>query len=219
MVGQQTRDDPDMPAVERLLPLVPALEELLPDGLRRGTTVGVVGSTSVALALGARASATGSWSAAIGAHSLGFLCAAELGYDLKRFVVVKVGEPLAWARAVSALLDPCDVLLAWPPRALALRAAEQLTARARERGAALVVVGAGWPARLDLMLTVRRAEWSGIEAGAGRFQARRIEVEVTGRGAASLARRGVLWLPDACGKIALAWADPPLRQQPERMAR
>jgi len=195
------------PAETRWLPVVSALAELLPEGgIRRGATVGVAGSTSLALAVGARASARGSWCAAVGARALGLLSVAELGYDTARFVLIDAREPLAWARAVAALVDPCDVVLAWPPASLGLKHAEQVRARARERDAVLVVAGR-WPGRTDLMLTVTRATWIGIDRGAGRLRARRVEVEVTGRGAASLGRRGVLWLPGPDGEIELAERD------------
>ncbi|MDQ6948456.1 MAG: hypothetical protein M3256_19920, partial [Actinomycetota bacterium] len=53
-------------AGERLLPVLPALRPLLPHGgLRRGSVVSVVGSTSLTLAVVAAASAAGSWCAAV----------------------------------------------------------------------------------------------------------------------------------------------------------
>src|SRR3954463_126996 len=70
----QRRTRPVAMAGERLLPVLRALEELLPDrGLRRGPTVAVgggVGATSLALALAAGPSAAGSWCAAVGALPL-----------------------------------------------------------------------------------------------------------------------------------------------------
>ena len=54
-------------AVDRALPVLKALTGLLPDGLRRGVTVGVsgAGARSMALALMARATQTGSWVAMV----------------------------------------------------------------------------------------------------------------------------------------------------------
>src|SRR5918994_1936737 len=67
-------------ADERLLPVVPALQPLLPSGgLRRGTTVAVTSSAALALALVAGASAAGSWVAAVGLPDLGIVAAVETG--------------------------------------------------------------------------------------------------------------------------------------------
>ena len=54
----------------------------------------------------------------------------------------------------------------------------------------------------DVTLTVERAAWTGLGLGHGRLRERRAEVVAVGRGAASLPRRAVLWLPDATGRIA-----------------
>src|SRR4029453_14259220 len=71
-------------ADERLLPVVPVLQPLLPGhGLRRGTTVAVAGSAALALALVAGASAAGSWVAAVGLPDLGIVAAAEAGVALE----------------------------------------------------------------------------------------------------------------------------------------
>ena len=53
----------------------------------------------------------------------------------------------------------------------------------------------------DVTLTVERAAWTGLGHGHGRLRERRAEVVAVGRGAASLPRRAVLWLPDADGRI------------------
>src|SRR5918993_940204 len=76
-------------ADERLLPVVPALQPLLPGGgLRRGTPVAVTRSAALALALVAGASAAGSWVAAVGLPDLGILAAAETGIALERLALV-----------------------------------------------------------------------------------------------------------------------------------
>ncbi|MCY3950670.1 MAG: hypothetical protein OXF61_15930 [Acidimicrobiaceae bacterium] len=53
----------------------------------------------------------------------------------------------------------------------------------------------------DVTMTVERAAWTGLGHGHGRLRERRAEVVAAGRGAASLPRRAVLWLPDANGHI------------------
>src|SRR2546423_11894587 len=73
---------------EERLPLLGALTELFPGGgLRRGATVAVTGSTSLALALLAGPSQAGSWTAGVGRPDPRLVAAAELGVDLARLAL------------------------------------------------------------------------------------------------------------------------------------
>ena len=191
-------------ADERLLPVVPALQPLLPgQGLRRGTTVAVGRSAALALALVAGASVAGSWVAAVGLPDLGIVAAAENGIVLERLALVPAPGARAWPTVVAALLDAVDVVLVRPPAGLPAGQARRLAARARERGAVLVPLGA-WSEPADLRLTVVASNWQGLGQGHGRLQARRVEVVAGGRGAAARERRLPLWLPAADGTIAAA---------------
>lgn len=191
-------------AHERLLPVLPAIAGLLPDGgLRRGSTVAVAGSTSLALALAAGPSGAGSWCAVVGTPSLGLVAAAELGVALERFPLIAVSGR-AWTRAMAASLEAFDLVLAWPIAGLSGAEVRRLSALGRERGAVVVACGPGWPERADLRLEAVRSDWLGLERGHGRLRARRLEVMVTGRGASSVGRRAVLWLPGADGGVGVA---------------
>jgi hypothetical protein len=198
-------------AGERVVPVVPALAELLPlGGLRRGSTVCVGGgpaSSSLALALVAEASSLGSWCAAIGWPSLGVAAAAELGVALERFPLVSAPPPAEWPTIVAALLDAFDVVLARPPGRLSMGDARRLAARARERGAVLVVVG-GDVEGADVRLTTRVAEWHGLGAGHGHLTGRVVDVVAGGRAAASRERRARVWLPAPDGGIRGALPEP-----------
>jgi hypothetical protein len=192
-------------AGERLLPVLGPLESLFPTrGLKRGSVVSVAGSTSLALALLAAASAQGSWCAAVGMPALGLAAAAELGVALERFPLVpspgRAAGAGGWAWVVAALVDACDVVLARPPRRLAGADARRLTARVRERGAVLVVAGQ-WPEAAEVQLTVASSTWEGLGQGYGRLLGRRVEVVAGGRGAAARERRISLWLPHPDGGI------------------
>lgn len=185
----------------QVLPVLSPLEGLLPEGgLRRGGVVGVAGpagATSLALALVAGASGTGSWCAAVGLPSLGAAAAAELGVALERLALVPFpgGQ---WATVTAALLDALDVVVVRPPRSVRPADARRLAARARERGSVLVPLAGGppaWPEGLDLRLTAVAAEWHGLGSGHGHLRARRVEVVANGRGAAARERRVALWLP------------------------
>lgn len=197
---------------EHRLPVLPALDRLLPGaGLRRGTTVsvggaaGVGGATSLALALVAAASQAGSWVAAVGLPSLGLAAADELGLALERLVLVAAPERDAWGGVVAALVDGFDVVVLSPGRTGVRPAdARRLHARARERGAVLVQLGTGWPERADLELQVARSRWEGIEAGHGHLRARKVRVVRSGRGEAGPSTRVDLWLPDPSGEVTVA---------------
>jgi hypothetical protein len=189
-------------AGERLLPVVPALQPLLPgQGLRRGTTVAVGRSAALALALVAGASAAGSWVAAVGLPDLGIVAAAESGIALERLTLVPAPGARAWPTVVAALLDAVDVVLVRPPAGLPAGQARRLAARARERGAVLVPLGS-WSEPADLRLAVVASTWQGLGQGHGRLHSRRVEVDATGRGAATRERRLPLWLPAPDGTVA-----------------
>jgi hypothetical protein len=204
-------------AGERLLPVLPALRPLLPEsGLRRGSVVEVVGSTSLALALAAGPSTAGSWVAAVGVGRppVGPVAAAGLGIVLERFPLVAASPGTGrggWPWVVAALVDAVDVVVAWPPPHLRPADRRRLLARNRERGSVLVVPGpapcpngvAAWEA-VDVRLTVVGTEWEGVGEGHGRLTARRVEVESGGRGAAARPRRAALWLPGPDGGVAAA---------------
>ncbi|HWC42653.1 MAG TPA: hypothetical protein VHK02_11765 [Actinomycetota bacterium] len=191
-------------ADERLLPVLPALQPLLPHpGLRRGTTVAVTRSTALALALVAGASAAGSWVAAVGLPDLGIVAAAETGIVLERLALVPTPGARAWPTVVAALLDAIDVVLVRSPPGLPDAQARRLIARARERGAVLVPLGP-WPQPADLRLAVTRSTWHGIGQGHGHLHSRLAEVVATGRGAATRERRTLLWLPSPAGTVTSA---------------
>lgn len=189
----------------RLLPVLPALAGLLPGGgLRRGSTVAVAGSTSLALALLAGPSAAGSWCAAVGLPSLGLLAADEVGVAVGRLALV-AAPGADWAAVVAALLDALDVVVVrLPDRGVRPADARRLGARARERGAVLVPLGR-WEGA-DVHLSVASSSWQGLGEGSGHLQARLVDVVAEGRGAAARPRRARLWLPSATGDVANAAA-------------
>ncbi len=104
---------------------------------------------------------------------------------------------------MAALVDGFDLLLLHAGRG-GVRSvdARKLVARARERGTVLVQLGPGWEAEADLSLRIVEARWEGLDDGYGHLLARRVTLEVTGRGAAARPRRSELWLPARDGPVA-----------------
>ncbi len=206
------RTQPTVLAREQVLPVLPALGDLLPGGaLQRGVTVGVGGpaATSLALALTAQASAAGSWIAVVGVPELGLAAAGELGVCLERAVLVGEPPPSSWASVVAALVGAFDVVVLAPSHRVRRGDARRLAARARERGSVLVQLGDHQHVCLecDVRFTTDDVEWHGLERGHGHLHARRVRVAANGRRQASRHREVHLWLPDADGRVAVADAD------------
>jgi hypothetical protein len=181
------------------------LSTLLPNGLRRGSTVSVSGSVSLLFALLGAASAHGAWCALVGFPRISAEAAGEYGVDLTRLALVpSPGE--GWTTAVGALLDAVDIVAARPPggRGLPPGDIRRLAARARSKDAVLVpyVTGteAAWPGA-EVRLQAHDATWTGIGAGDGRLRARQVEVTVSGRGQAARTHTTSLWLPADGGGI------------------
>ncbi|WP_454048930.1 hypothetical protein [Cellulomonas sp. Marseille-Q8402] len=168
------------------LAVPPALTPLLPDGLRRGSTTAVLGSTSLVLAMIAAAcTAREAWAAVVGQPSLGLLAAAQAGVALDRLAVVPrpgVDAPTV----VAALLDGIDVVVVGPGTHLADADRRRLMARARDRGSVLLST-APWSGA-GTVLTVEGGRWTGVGEGDGRLRAHELHVTRTGRGSAGQAQ-------------------------------
>ena len=182
------------------LPVHPALAELLPGGLRRGSTVAVSGSISLLLAALGAASADGAWCALVGFPRISAEAAAEYGIDLSRLAIVP-SPGASWTTAVGALIDALDVVAARPPR-LVPGDVRRLAARTRTREAVLMPYG-DWPGA-DVRLRAEGVQWAGIGDGTGRLRARRLQVHADGRGQAARPRTTTLWLPADGGGVRTA---------------
>jgi hypothetical protein len=169
----------------------PALSGLVQ--LRAGGTY-AVDSATLALALMAGPSRTGSWCAVVGVSDFGAEAASALGVDLDRTVLVPdAGDQ--WLEVTAALVDVATVVVVRPPGRVPAHVAEKLGARLRKRSAALVAqesTPGDWP-RCEVRLTTRAPSWSGVGHGHGHLRARRLLIEAQ-RGTAP-PRRGALWFP------------------------
>ena len=197
-----------------------ALAPLLPEGsIRRGTAVAVGGhgSTTLAVALAAETSRRGSWVAAVGIADLGVAALAERGVDLDRWALVDLpaaGRDRSTAADVlGAVVSGFDLVLLGSAARMGGATARRLLARMREHGASLICALGGASAGVapglvpELCLMIEQTLWTGIDNGHGRLLARRAEVTVEGRGAASRPRRVLMWLPSEDGRVACAEPD------------
>jgi len=185
-VEQHTSARTGVEAADRLLPVLPVVASVLPQGgLRRGSTLAVTGSTSLVLALVAQASREGSWAAVVGLPGVGLLAAAQLGVDLSRLALVPHPGGDA-ATVLGALVDGVDIVVLGPGLALVDADRRRLMARARERGTVLISA-APW-AGAQVVLTAERTRWTGLGAGDGYLRARELTVTRSGRGDSTGAR-------------------------------
>ncbi len=151
------------------LQVAAALAPVLPEGLRRGSTISVSGSVSLLLALLGAPSADGAWAALVGMPPISAEAAVEYGVDLARLAFVP--DPGAeWSTAVGALLDAVDLVVVRPPAAVSDGTVRRLAARARSKDAVLLPYLTGmmrWPGA-DVALSTTTIEWTGIDAARGR---------------------------------------------------
>ncbi len=210
-----------------MIPIAAPLVPLVPEGgLMRGRVVGCTGpaAMSVATALVATASASGSWAALVGLTGapgcFGAEAAASAGWCLERVVAVAVdrGRPAVWAEAVAAALDGFEIVVAAPPLDLSRAAPvlRRVQQRVRARSAVLVLVdvesalGSTSQAtsrsgvdrlEVDLLLDTTDVRWHGVDAGSGHLRGRRVQVVASGR-RAPRPTRVECWLPGPDGALA-----------------
>lgn len=208
-------------AYERTLPVLGVLSAVVPDAaLVRGQVVVVrgVADVSLALALAAEPTRTGSWLAVVerpDVFELGGDAASELGVMLERVVVVTLphgptaaasgggrGDAVV-AEALATLIEGFDVVMMPAGIALAPQAVRRLQARLRTRGGVLIVVGgsAAWQPDLVLWSTPvgDRGGWVDVD-DIGRLVRRRLVIEVQARRRGRPTRHG-LWLPGEGGEV------------------
>ncbi len=193
---------PAVPPGAGLLPVLPALRDLLPGGgLARGTVVTVPEFGLLCLALAAGASAAGAWCAIAGIPEAGLAAATGLGLDPGRTLLVP-GPGGSWPQVVASLLDGCELVMVRPPSGAPAHVTRRLGARLR-RGHGVLLVAGDWPGA-QVCLRVAGRDWTGLGRGHGRLRACRALVTAEGRGQAAGPRARWLWLPAEDGSVAVA---------------
>ncbi|MCU1535052.1 MAG: hypothetical protein JWR53_1533 [Glaciihabitans sp.] len=163
----------------RLIPTHPAIADLLPGGgLKQGATYSVEHSATLLMALLAGPSQAGSWCGVVGVPEFGVEAAEGFGIDLERLVLVpNPGDQ--WLAVTAAVADVMGVVVTRPPKRASDSSLARLTARLRQRGSVLLVLGP-WP-QSEAMLSLSESEWSGIGQGHGTLSARQVTVTVSTR--------------------------------------
>ncbi|MFC9892322.1 hypothetical protein ACFVMC_01390 [Nocardia sp. NPDC127579] len=182
-----------------VLPVPAALAALLPDGgLAKGSVIAYTGARSLLAGMLAAVTAAGGHAAVVGVPRFGLLAAAEMGADLERLAVVADPGPDPLEIA-SVLLDGLDlVVLGLDGGSVAPARARVLAARARNKGATLVVADGAWP-HPALRIDARIAGYVGLGTGHGRLHSLTLEVEV--RGKAGVPGRGHLDLRPTADRV------------------
>lgn len=176
----------------RTIPTHPAIADLLPGGgLKQGAAYSVERSATLIMALLAGPSAAGSWCGVVGMPEFGVEAAQRFGVDLDRLVLIPhPGDQ--WLTVTAAIADVLSVVVTRPPKRASDSSVSRLTARLRQRGATLIVLGS-WP-QSEAMLSLSESSWSGIGHGHGHLSARQVTVTVSSR--SGRPRTARLWLPD-----------------------
>ncbi len=189
----------------RLIPTHPAIAGLLPGGgLKQGAVYSVERSAMLLMTLLAGPSAAGSWCAVVGVPEFGVEAAERFGIDLERLVLVpRPGDD--WLAVTAAIADVMGVVVTRPPKRASDATVARLSARLRQRGATLLVLGA-WP-QSEAMLSLSQSEWHGIGNGHGHLTAREVTVTVTSR-VVGRPRSARLWLPDTAETVRRSHSAP-----------
>ncbi len=182
-----------------LLPVLPALQDLLPMGaLQRGSVAAVGDWSMLCLALAAGPVASGAWCAIAGVADFGANAAADAGLDPARLLLIPdLGQN--WPQIVASLLDGCDLVLLRPPDRPSAQTRRKVEAAVRRYGGVLLVADEWDGAQVRLHITDHA--WTGIGRGHGRLYGRQVRVVADGRGEWSRSRTRWLWLPGPDGAI------------------
>jgi hypothetical protein len=140
----------------------------------------------------------------VGTRTMGWAAAAEAGVDPSRTLVVTRVPTESWSTVTAALLDAVDLVVVSPSHTVRAVDGRRLAARARERGAVLIVLDTrfAWPSEPDIRLRSAPRRWHGVDQGHGRLVARSVRVSAEGRRAAAQRRSVDVWLPSGDGVIA-----------------
>ncbi len=186
-----------------VLPVPVAMADVLPQGgLVRGTVVSVSGAGSLLLGLVAAVTDAGGHVAVIGLPRFGVLAAVEMGAQLNKLALIPDPGPDP-VEVAAILLDGVDlVVLGLGGESVAPTRARAVVARARSKGATLLVTDGRWDgAELRLEASVRGYDGLGRGRELGRGRLRSIQLSVCARGKAMHDRTIRLDLRSVGGRV------------------
>lgn len=192
-------------AAQRTIAVHPALANLLPQGLVRGSSVMCHGhaAVSMALLLAAAATQAETWVGVAGMPAFGAQACHEMGTVLERVVMVRSSlsatDDATWAPVLGALVDGFDIVVFGAATEVKAGTARRIQARLQSRGGVLLVVGEAGPFSADVRLTTT-SQWRGLDDGAGHLQQRTVQVTADGR-RIPRARHDLLDMPGPAGII------------------
>lgn len=158
------------------LAVPPVLRGVVPHGaVRRGSSLSVLGSTTLLLHVVASLAEHGGWTAVVGHPDLGLAAALDAGLDPARLVLVPDPGPSA-PEVIGAVVDGFDVVVVGRA-ALGDRDRRAIGQRVRHRGAVLVST-LPWPGA-EVSLEAGESAWYGLATG--RLTEAQIVVRATGR--------------------------------------
>lgn len=189
------------------------LAALFPEGgLVRGRVVDCRGPVAISLATALVAAATrsGTWVAIVGLGWIGIEHLVESGVDLDHVLLVDTTAvaPRIWAERVIGVVDGCEIVITSVPSGADERLLRSIRHRLQARGAVMIAVdtddAVGYRSSVgDLMLSTVTRAWCGPRYGAGHLQARHVEITVSGR-RVPRSSTSAWWLPGPDGRIAPA---------------
>lgn len=186
-----------------VLPVPEVIAGVLPHGgLVRGTVVSVSGAGSLLLGVVAAVTSAGGHVAVIGLPRFGVLAAVEMGAQLNKLALIP--DPGSDPVEVAAiLLDGVDlVVLGLGGESVAPTRARAVVARARSKGATLLVTDGRWDgAELRLEASVHGYDGLGSGRELGRGRLRSIRLSVSARGKAMRTRTVRLDLRSVGGRV------------------
>ncbi len=147
-------------------PVPEGLRVAFPQGLRRGSTMGVRGSRLAGLLMVGLASSQGAWVACIGIPNMGWGMARLFGVDFDRFIFIPECADSLLAQAISTAIDGFDVVLVGRQVILGSREKRLLARRALSRQ--VLLIGEGWENREQIQGELIAVE--GMSAGNGHIR-------------------------------------------------
>lgn len=152
-------------------------------GIRLGSTVAVIGSTSLLQTLLRTPTQQGFWSVVVGMPTFGVLAAAEIGVAIERLLFVHHPKD-AWITIASSLLDAFPIVVLQPTPYFTHSQARRLSAKAQARHHILITYGehaARWP-QCDYIFHGENVHWDGVSQGYGYLHTQKMNVAVRGKG-------------------------------------